>query len=271
MNQDTFNGKNNFYYLDRVTADYIFDEIYNEKVYLQQGITLKAGDTIVDAGANIGMFSRYAAETAPGSTIYAIEPIPKIFEVMEANLAAELGNFITIHKGLGAETDTEVDFFYYPNCSADSTSTPFQWEEKIEGYLNNWKETVCSTNPLARIVPPFLRRFIIEKGLRSYYKPEKITCTMTTLSAVIRDRGITTIDLLKLDAENAEWDVLRGIEKEDFQKIRQIAMEVHEHIPGGRNLGERIKKLLEDRGFTVTIDKSDVRASMGVFMLYAKH
>lgn len=37
----------------------------------------------------------------------------------------------------------------------------------------------------------------------------------------------TTVDLLKIDAEGAEYDILYALGKEDFKKIKQIFVEVH--------------------------------------------
>ena len=52
------------------------------------------------------------------------------------------------------------------------------------------------------------------------------------LSDVIREQRIERIDLLKIDAENAETGVLAGIDDEHWRLIRQISMEAYEHIPG---------------------------------------
>jgi hypothetical protein len=38
---------------------------------------------------------------------------------------------------------------------------------------------------------------------------------------------IQSIALLKLDAELADWQILNGIKAQDWQRIRQVAMEVH--------------------------------------------
>ena len=40
---------------------FLYKEIFEDKSYLQHGIDLKPGDTVLDVGANIGLFSLFAA------------------------------------------------------------------------------------------------------------------------------------------------------------------------------------------------------------------
>src|SRR5260370_29230647 len=55
----------------------------------------------------------------------------------------------------------------------------------------------------------------------------KVKCQFDTLSGVISQENIQSIALLKLDAELADWEVLNGVKAQDWQRIRQVAMEVH--------------------------------------------
>lgn len=58
-------------YLSRPDVDFLFREVYEEKVYMQHGIHLLQGDTVVDVGANIGMFSMYCSEIVGPTVIPA--------------------------------------------------------------------------------------------------------------------------------------------------------------------------------------------------------
>jgi FkbM family methyltransferase len=60
-----------------------FDQVYTGKFYHP-----RPGDTIVDAGANIGLFSLWIARTCPGCRVLAFEPFTENFQLLEANLAA---------------------------------------------------------------------------------------------------------------------------------------------------------------------------------------
>ena len=79
-----------------------------------------------------------------------------------------------------------------------------------------------------------------------------------------------TIHLMKIDAENYEFQVLAGIEHSDWDKIQQISMEVHEHIKGGNDLLNKLGKMLEDKGFSVEKERNSRFSLMDVHMLYAK-
>lgn len=60
-----------------------FDQVYTGKFYHP-----RPGDTIVDAGANIGLFSLWIARTCPGCRILAFEPFAENFRLLETNVAA---------------------------------------------------------------------------------------------------------------------------------------------------------------------------------------
>jgi DUF1009 family protein len=123
--------------------------------------------------------------------------------------------------------------------------------------------------PIARFVPKFLRERVVKSSIRMMYKGEKVPCQIRTLSEIIEENNIEKIDYLKVDAENYERQFLAGILDEDWEKIQQIAMEIHEHIKGGENLLEEINELLEKKGFKVILDKESRFSIMGVHMLYA--
>ncbi|MHA1257868.1 MAG: hypothetical protein ACTSPS_19975, partial [Promethearchaeota archaeon] len=52
------------YYIDKLTALDVYDEIYVNNEYLQHNIQVKDNDIIFDVGANIGLFSRHIATKA---------------------------------------------------------------------------------------------------------------------------------------------------------------------------------------------------------------
>lgn len=268
MKQLTLPNGEEIYYLDKLTALYVYNEIYEENEYLDYGIEIKDGDTVLDVGANIGLFTRYVASKASDLTIHAFEPVPPIFEVLKGN-AEQLGKKVKLHNvGLGHK-EHEIEFNYYPKVSADSAAVPFIWDLKVQQYYDNYKEIVCKDIPIARLVPKFLRKRVINAFLKRMYDPEKVTCKIQRLSDIIADEGIEQIDMMKIDAENYEKQVLAGIDEKDWDKIKQISMEVHEHIEGGENLVEEITKLFESKGFLVKLKENDPRTKMGVFMMYA--
>lgn len=63
-------------------------EVWFEQVYSRRFYAPKPGDVIIDAGANIGLFSLLMARMQPDSRILAFEPFAENFEILQANLAA---------------------------------------------------------------------------------------------------------------------------------------------------------------------------------------
>jgi hypothetical protein len=94
---------------------------------------------------------------------------------------------------------------------------------------------------------------------------EQVVCQLRSLSDVIREEGIDRIDLLKVDVEKSELDLLAGINSEDWPKIQQMVMEVH-------NVDQRLERivsLIEGHGFEVTVDQDDWFSETSNHNLYA--
>lgn len=256
-------------YIDKLTALDVYDEIYVENDYLRHDIRVNDNNVVFDIGANIGLFSRYIATKAKNLQIFTFEPVPIIFEALEENLKnipAEVKNY---NVGL-AEREEITKIYFYPKVSADSAIVEFDWDLKVNQYFRNYKETVVYSIPAAKFVPKFMRRRVIKSGLKRLYKAELVPCNLRRISDIIQENNIKTINLMKIDAENYEFQVLSGIDESDWDKIQQISMEVHEHIEGGKNLLNKLSEVLENNGFNVIREKDSRFGLMGVFMLYAR-
>jgi FkbM family methyltransferase len=255
---------------DKLTAFYVYDEIFKNEVYTRQGgIEVHPGDVVFDVGANIGLFTMYVAEKARNVEIHAFEPVYPIFEALGANVA-ELEAKVEIYNiGLGEE-EGDIDFQFYPRVCADSTATPFDFDAKVARYVETYDQSIAKDIPIARIVPKAWRPRVVHSFLKRLYTGRTITCHIRTLSDVIAEQHVTRIDLLKVDAENAERQVVAGMKDADWAKVRQVSMEVHTHIKGGENLVAEMQDLLRAKGFQVSLGKASRETIMGVFMVYGK-
>lgn len=83
------------------------------------------GATIIDIGANIGAFSLFAARAAKRSTVYAFEPMPSLYRILERNIGANrLGSRIeATPQGVWSRTGRLALFL-----SATSTSSHSVYE-----------------------------------------------------------------------------------------------------------------------------------------------
>ena len=55
-----------------------------------------------------------------------------------------------------------------------------------------------------------------------------VAAPMTTVSQLLIQYNITTLQLLKIDVERAELEVLHGIAQNDWPKIQQMVLEIHD-------------------------------------------
>ena len=109
----TLPNEENVYYIDKLTALYVYNEIFVDNQYLKYGIGVKEGDVVFDVGANIGLFSRFIANKAQNLKIFAFEPVPTIFKVLESNL--EINQLPYLKELLNVFSKFNQDnHFYFP-------------------------------------------------------------------------------------------------------------------------------------------------------------
>jgi amino acid adenylation domain-containing protein/FkbM family methyltransferase len=247
--------------LNHSETSFVFKEIFTDKAYLQHGIKLKPESVVFDIGANIGMFSVMVATCFPKSSIYAFEPIPPTYKFMEANtkLYSFIANIYPYKAGLSNEKRT-VTFTHYPKNSM--LSGMYSNKEQDKGYIKNVIEQQLITNKEE------LNKGIhaeIDKLTKDALISENYECQLLTISDVIAEHDIKVIDLLKIDVERSERDVLEGIKDEDWSKVQQIVIEVHDN---GTSL-EEIIQLFKEKGFTSTIEQEKLLAGTDLFNIYA--
>jgi amino acid adenylation domain-containing protein/FkbM family methyltransferase len=258
------NGKPVFH-LNRSETDYMYREIFEERCYLQHGLALAPGACVVDVGANIGLFSLFVKETCPDAEIYAFEPIPTVYEVLQLNTSIvihgqerEKGRIKIFNYGLAA-TEGEINFTYYPNVTVLSGCATTSGEEikNAAAFIHNRELKEQGENTLSSRE--------IDELLMARLSNEQVKCTVKTLSAVIREQAIERIDFLKIDVEQSEIQVLEGIEEKDWGKIHQLAIEVHNT---SQQLQE-IVKILETRGYRVLIQQDELLKNTRLYNVYA--
>ena len=73
-------------------------EIWHERVYTPPGFyASRRGDVIIDAGANVGLFSVWMARRNPECHVVALEPFPENYSFLEANLLSTPGGSVTAY------------------------------------------------------------------------------------------------------------------------------------------------------------------------------
>lgn len=229
--------------------------------YFEGGITLKPGATVLDVGANIGMFSAEVSHRLQGNVqLFAFEPMPPVFEALQENAGLLAGDIEALPYGLGAKDET-LEFTYFPLMSCLSSAHRGQTDMKAERarVAASLVEVIRSgmVQPkMAKWPLPMLEGFA-QSYVATRMKGQKHPAKIRTLSGFIDERSLTCIDLLKVDVEGAEEAVLQGIEDEHWPRIQQIVVEL-EHFE------QRLDSVggdLQDRGFTVKTLQEEAQAA----------
>lgn len=234
--------------------------------YLKHGINIKENDVVFDVGANIGVFGVRVMQKAKNVSVFAFEPIPEIASALAKNAFLHgKDKMIVIEKGVSSSNGFAT-FTYFPNTPALSTLHPEQWDDNPGAFKAAVKSTMKNPpesmkwmryipGPFAGIIAWFLVR-----GRKEF------SCELITINEVIKQYNIEKIDLLKIDCEGAEWDVLQGINADNWNKISSVVAEIHD-------TNERLSKvveLLKNRGFIkFEVEQEDGLVNSKMFNLFA--
>lgn len=97
------------------------NEIWIHGHYTPEGFEINPADVVVDVGAHVGMFSVYASRLAGKGRVYAFEPMPQNFEMLERNLALNgVRNVSAINKAVSDETGSTHFFLSGHNTGGHS-------------------------------------------------------------------------------------------------------------------------------------------------------
>jgi len=131
----------------------IIDEIFAYKIYSPSGFEIKENDTVLDIGAQIGVFSVYAAASAKAGRVYSFEPFSENYALLKRNIELNSRGNIEPFQMAVAGTAGTKDFYISKNTGGHS-------------FYGSPKQEKISVQAIA------LADFIKEKGLAKidYFK-----------------------------------------------------------------------------------------------------
>ena len=128
----------------------------------------------LDVGAYVGFFTLLAAHANTNGTVYAFEPLPKIHERLQKNIALNrLSNVECLRAAVGQE-EGEAEFFHIEAGLPTSSSLSFE-------FMQTTRELRSTTVPVL------------------------------TLDRFVKYKKLNRVDLVKIDTESTEPEVLRGM------------------------------------------------------------
>ncbi|PIU42215.1 MAG: hypothetical protein COS99_01395 [Candidatus Omnitrophica bacterium CG07_land_8_20_14_0_80_42_15] len=249
------------YHLNRHETKFIYKEIFEEKIYMKHGISIDKRGVVLDVGANIGLFTLFVKRLFPDSKIYAFEPAPGLFKILQLNVSQYGRSVVIFQLGLSDKKEKAI-FTYYPNYSILSGfRSDSHLDEQVlrSGVYNQLHQSgFGDKGRLEEAVNLLIKDKLSNK--------KEFECQLTTISNFIKEYGISRIDLLKVDAEKMEGNILKGINGKDWLKIKQIVMEVHD---ASRNSERMIAGLLKAKGFEVIVEEEQKFKGSGVSNIFA--
>ena len=204
-------------------TEYIHNEIFVGGTYDHPQIKLPERPTIIDVGANIGLFTIWAARKHRPRTVLAYEASPTTHEYLVENVARHVDSDATdatcFNLAVSREADRELVLHQPPWTSGRSTL--------LDGSTLPWIDDLR------------------DKGELHAHKVHS-----TTISREMAVHGLAGVDLLKIDVEGHFMEVLEGIAPADTLKVRNIVLEA-EYVEALGHSGESICAFLRDKGYSV--------------------
>ena len=177
----------------------------------------KLGDTVVDVGAHIGLYSLIAAKRVGSSgKVIAIEPDPENCKLLQRNVEINKLTNVSILE-LAAFSSTSKLKLYLPGKERGFT--------KLSTLMAN--------------------RAVTENFLE---------IDATTLDCLLVTQGITEVNWIKIDVEGAELEVLRGAAI-TLSESMDIALLIEVHNVNNMDLYSAIVKLLRSYGFDIKFER----------------
>jgi amino acid adenylation domain-containing protein/FkbM family methyltransferase len=247
----------NVIHINRGETNFLYKEIFTEQSYLKHGIKLKAGACVFDVGANIGMFSLFVNEKCRDARLYCFEPLPPAFQVLIANASLYAPDAKLFECGLSNRSEQQR-FTYYPEATVMSGQHAEAADERamVNRHILNREQLSAGEG---------LEEGMLEELLDDRLQTETYECRLRRLSDVIAEEEIEQIDLLKIDVEKSELEVLEGIDEGDWQKIKQIVVEVHDM--DGRL--EAVQSMLQRHGYQVQLEQDGELTGTTLYNVYA--
>lgn len=199
----------------RFSANYIYNEVFGAEVYGD----VRPGDVVIDVGANIGLFTKYAIDKGAVKVI-CFEPDPYNLEMLKENSK--------IH---GMKKFTKII--------------------KKGVWSNNGKRKFISYNNRKGSCH-FIdcNEFSVADGYSTFNLP------LTTLDKELKN--VERVDVIKMDIEGAEYEALKGAQETIRKHKPRLAISVYHNKKDKEIIPELILSLVPDYTVTTVGDRDSI-------------
>jgi FkbM family methyltransferase len=242
--------------------------VWNEiQTYFPDEERVRGGEVVFDVGANIGLFSLAAWKQSAGQArIFSFEPMPSTCAICQANARefdSSRANWQTLRAGLGAREETAM-FHHFTHLSVLSGRVRDRKRafEEMDRALS--APRLGAPLEIFNLFPAWSRRLSGALVGQFLLRSRPVAATVWTVSSAMRRLNVATLDWLKIDVEGAELDVLRGVERADWPRIRRVLLEAE-----NAEQERQARALLESVGFEVETRDNPVFAGHDLKMMFA--
>jgi FkbM family methyltransferase len=192
--------------------DFGYDFATNGEAYLVETLSRFTPRIVFDVGANVGDWSRIAAAAFPDARVFAFELSSSTRAALKAHLNES--RFIVPEVALSS-SDGEIEYKDYGELSTVNTIVDTAYHDSTKSYT--------------------MRRSSVVRG-DSYMQSE----------------GLSSIDLLKVDVEGAEFHVLQGFRKTLQEGAIKVIQFEYGHANGDTgHLMRHFYSFLEPMGYVI--------------------
>ena len=157
---------------------------------------------IIDVGAHKGETVHQFLYNFNIKNIFAIEANPSTFKILKEKKFKEKNKIFFFNIWLGKKNEEK-----YLNIFNESSSSTFMEINENSSYFLRKK----------KILGFFTKDVIVRKN----------KVKIITLSDFIKENNINKIDILKIDTEGSEFNILQGLDDNNFKMINYIFFEHH--------------------------------------------
>lgn len=198
---------------------WFYPEVYeaDKTIFIQNHC--QSGDTVIDIGAHLGVFTFFLArQVGAKGKVYSFEPSEKTFNALKQTIKYnKLNSIIDARQEAVSHTSGKIAFYIYSNSSISNGNS-------------------ISTHNTVGI-------------------PRKTTVRKICLDDLMINEKIEKLTLIKIDAEGAELDILKG-GKKLIKKFKPfITLEVHPlSFDDSLKTMQEIYEIIIDYGYTIIMD-----------------
>jgi len=217
--------------IDRNDADtaYIHNEVFNSRIYHFDRMRLPPHPTIMDVGANIGLYSIWAHKHYRPRTIFCYEASPRTFACLKDNVGRLIDPAIT-----------EVRAHNRAVAARNGETLVLNQSTRVSG--------------ISTLLAPSQVSWVGQAAAADELETHAVVTS--TVSAEIDAHRLASVDILKIDVEGYFIEVLNGIAPADVTKIRNMVIEV-DYLPETGIRPDDVEGMLRAMGYqTDCLDRS---------------